>query len=107
MIDNVKYEIDQQSLANYLDSLVGKLYKILPIRENSPETFPTYARGLRDELYGFQGLAEAIGHDPTFVSMLALLQNFVDSPECPVPDVKREVFGMISSCKKMIQRYTY
>lgn len=101
-----EYIIDQQSLKNYLDSLVGKLYKILPIRENSPETFPTYARGLRDELSGFSGLVDAIGHDPSYVTMLSLLQNFTDAAECPVGDVKREVFGMISTCKKLIQRYT-
>ena len=100
------YMIDQQSLESYLNSLIGKLYKILPIRENSPETFPAYARGLRDELSGFKGLVDAIDHDPAYVSILSLLQNFVDTPECPVSDVKREVFGMISSCKKMIERYT-
>ncbi len=107
MIEMSEYTIDQQSLENYLNSLIGKLYKILPIRENSPETFPTYARGLRDELAGFRGLADSVCHDPALVSMISLLQNFVDSPECPVVDVKREVFGMISSCKKMIDRYIY
>ena len=97
--------IDRQSLENYLDSLVGKLYKLLPIKENSPDTFPAYAKGLRDELFGFKGLVVAISHDPSYVSILSMLQNFIDSPECPVGDVKREVFSMISLCKKLISRY--
>ena len=106
MIGTNEHIIDQQSLENYLNALIGKLYKILPICENSPETFPTYVRGLMDELLGFSGLVDYIDHDPAYVSILSLLQNFINTPECPVGDVRREVFGMISSCKKMIDRYT-
>lgn len=106
MTEYIDY-IDQQSLENYLNSLIGKLYKLLPIRENSPETFPTYSRGLRDELFGFKGLVIALSHDPSYVSIMSMLQNFIDSPECPVEDVRREVFSMISLCKKLISRYAF
>ena len=105
MTEDVSY-IDDLSLENYLNSLIGKIYKLLPLRESSQGTFPIYLRGLRDELFGFTGVVSKFSYDPSYVSILAILQFLVDSPECPVEDVRREVFSMISLCKRLISKHT-
>ena len=40
------------------------------------------------------------------MTLISILQYLIDTPDCPVQDVKREVFRAISICNKLKSRYT-
>ena len=62
-------------------------------------------RSLQAELLGCKELVEAIHEDPMFLSLISILQYLIDTPSCPTPVVKREVFKAISICNKLKAKY--
>lgn len=92
-------------LSNYLAALINHFFKILPIRENGDSSLRVYMRSLQAELLGCRELVEAIHDDALFLTLISILQHLIDTPDCPVQDVKREVFRAISICNKLKSRY--
>lgn len=93
-------------LSNYLKNLVNQFFKILPMREEEESSLRVYLKSLQSELLGFKELVEALKADSQYTSILAILQYMIDNPDCPVDDVRREVFRAISICNKLRYRYT-
>ena len=90
--------MDATVLNNYLRTLVNLFFKILPIWESGESSLDTYMRSLQAELLGCKELVEAIHEDPMFLYL-------IDTPSCPTPVVKREVFKAISICNKLKAKY--
>lgn len=105
LMTTVGVPITDRLLGNYMSTLVNLFFKILPIKEKEERTLNTYVRSLQLELLGCHELVAAIHEDPQFLTLIAILQFFIDHPECPVKDVKREVFKAISICNKLADRY--
>lgn len=97
--------IDSEVLYNYLQNLVNLFFKILPIREQNEESLIIYMQSLRAELLGCGGLVCAIQNDASYLTLLSILQYLIDTPECTVREVKREVFRAISICNKLKSQY--
>ena len=97
--------MDATVLNNYLRPLVNLFFKILPIWESGESSLDTYMRSLQAELLGCKELVEAIHEDPMFLSLISILQYLIDTPSCPTPVVKREVFKAISICNKLKAKY--
>ena len=98
-------QISGELIYNYFSSLVNCFFKILPIRESEEKSLVVYLESLKMELLGCGSLIKAINYDAGFLSLLAILQHFIDDPECPVPKVKREVFKAISICNRLRTQY--
>lgn len=99
------YPIDKKFLCNYFKTLVNNFFKVLPMRENNEETVQTYMKSLQIELIGCQEFVEIIKNDSLYLTLLAILQYLIDHPECPISEVKREIFRAISICNKLQARY--
>ena len=97
--------MDATVLNNYLRTLVNLFFRILPIWESGESSLDTYMRSLQAELLGCKELVEAIHEDPMFLSLISILQYLIDTPSCPTPVVKREVFKAISICNKLKAKY--
>lgn len=97
--------MDTKVLNNYFRTLVNLFFKILPIWENGESSIETYMKSLQAELLGCKELIEAIHDDPSFLSLISILQYLIDNPSLEVPTVKREVFRAISICNKLKARY--
>lgn len=95
----------QESMRKYVRGLVDRFFKILPLWESQEESLPTYLESLLLELKGFNGLMYVLNDDRDYVSLLAILQYLIDSPETSVHTVKREVFRAISICNKLRAKY--
>ena len=93
--------MDAKVLSNYFRSLINCFFKILPIWESGEGSLSIYMKSLQAELLG----CEAIHEDPLFLSLIAILQYFIDNPSCEISTVKREVFRAISICNKLKARY--
>lgn len=97
--------MDATVLNNYLHTLINLFFKILPIWESGESSLDTYMRSLQAELLGCKELIESIRDDPMFLSLISILQYLIDTPSCPIPVVKREVFKAISICNKLKVKY--
>ncbi len=97
--------MDAAVLDNYFRSLVNLFFKILPLKESGERSLETYMRSFQAELLGCGALVEAIHGDPMFLSLVAILQYLIDTPDCEVSFVRREVFRAISICNKLKERY--
>lgn len=96
--------ISEALIVEYLNMLVNKVFKILPIIENQEESISVYVESLRCELQGFQSLLPSIGEDPTFLSFLSIVQWLTENvvnDEVQYKVIRREVFHAISLCKKL------
>lgn len=94
MID-VKYGfLPTNSLCNYFEFLINKIYKILPMREDNSKTLKIYLEGLLRELIGNKELVSILANEPRFVSVLNSIQ-FLILEEYSVQVYKKEVFKCI------------
>lgn len=101
-IDTLLHEpIDAVAVVAYIDSLINRFFKILPMRENGEASVDVYIRSFQCELLGCQNLIPVIGTDKSYLTLLSILQYLADNPECPVSDVKREIFRAIGICDKL------
>lgn len=101
----VRRAIGSQLLRNYFDTMVNHFFKILPMRENEEESLPTYMCSLQIELVGCGDLVSRLRTDPSFMTLLSILQYLIEHPDCDVANVKREVFHAISICRKLREMY--
>lgn len=92
-------------LGNYFHTLVNHFFKILPIWESGESSLSIYMESLQAELLGCKELISAIRYDPLLLSLVAILQYFIDHPDCELPVVRREVFRAISICNKLESQY--
>ena len=92
-------------LENYLQSLIGRYYKILPLWESGEQSLGIYMQSLRDELIGCKEFVVAIQSDAMFLSLISILQCLIDNPTFSPHRVKREVFQAISLCNKLKAKY--
>ncbi len=91
-------------LSSYFSSLVNRFFKILPLKESSPETLPVYLESLQAELLGGEGAFPCLRDNADFTSLLFILQYLRDYPNCSVGVVKREVFRAIRMCNNISTR---
>ena len=101
----VNYDaISDEFFVNYLNFLISKVFKILPISEQEPDTLRDYLDSLILELKGSQSLIIKIKHDANFVSLLAILQYFTEN-ECSHKVIKKETFRAINIIQGIQRKY--
>lgn len=83
-----------------LDRLTGKVFKILPMREEECNTLDEYVSNLLRELINTKELVLTLQRDEEFLSLLSTLEglshNDIDLQVC-----KSDVFKCIEIIKKM------
>lgn len=105
VMTSVGKTITSNLLRNYFRNLVNQFFKILPMRENEEDSLCTYMKSLQVELLGCKELIPDIRENSLYLTLLAILQYLIDTPECSVAEVKREVFHAISVCNKLKSTY--
>ncbi len=92
---------DGRMIQNYFKSLVNMFFKILPLKEEGDPSIDLYMKSLQRELLGCAAMSQMLDYDPQLFSLTAILQYLIDHPDCPVREVRREVFRAISICNKL------
>lgn len=95
---------DDRFLANYLNFLIGRVFKILPIFENEPDTLTDYLESLLIELTGAKSIVNKLKHDVLFLSLLSILQ-YISENKCDHKVLKREIFKCIGIVEKLKEKY--
>ena len=96
--------MDNIVIESYFDHLTGRLFKILPRKEDNDETLSVYMRSLQLELLGFSSMIDRSQQDARLVSLTSILQSLIDD-DLDTEVVRREVFHLISICGKLRKRY--
>jgi hypothetical protein len=102
----VKYEmLDNKCFINYLDFLIGQLYKSLCLKEEQSDTLCDYLDSLKNELIGSKELIVFLKSDARFISMLSKIQYLICEPEVSHKVFKKEIFSCISIVDKLKNKY--
>ena len=95
---------DDQFFLYYLNFLINRVYKILPISEDEPVTLKSYLDSLVLELLGSKDLILKLKKDASFLSLIATLQSLSEN-QYSHNVIRSEVFKCIDIIKKLIDRY--
>ena len=94
-----------RALDGYLQNLIDKVFKILPMKEEQCGTLPSYLRSLESELVGCYKLWDELADEPQFLALINVV-NYLTVEEYDVAVCKREVFKaihLVESVKKNIR----
>lgn len=100
-----RQDLSDRLVANYMDSLTNKFFKILPLSESGCTTLPDYLDSFLFELVGNGELVVMLNCDAQYMELTGILRRLIDSHSC-VKEVKREVFHAIHICKMLSDRYS-
>lgn len=104
MITDKNLELPTKVVQKYLQSLIGRFYKILPIKESGEPSLRKYMDSLQREMIGCQSLIIALNYDELYLSLLSMLQYLIEN-NCNTDIVRCEVFKAIDICKKLQKKY--
>ena len=98
--------ISNDKFCHYLDFLIGKVYKILGIKESEDnENFKKYTERLLREMIGNFNLIEDLKYDGYFITLMGKI-NYLSSEKYDNKICREEVFECISLIKKIIKVYS-
>lgn len=101
----VKYGlIPRESFCNYFKYLIGKTYKILPLKEENSKTLKSYLESYMRELVGNKDLVSVLVNEPRFVTLLNTMEYLV-SEDYSAAVCKKEVFKCIRILEEINSKY--
>jgi hypothetical protein len=92
-------EIPNESLIAYVDGLVAKVFKTLPMKEENSPTLSIYIQSLLRKLIGTEDLVEELKINQDFILLLSILQSLLNENDLNV--YKSDVFEAISTIKRI------
>lgn len=93
-------ELDNRLICNYLLRLVGKIYKILPLKEAQSETVSIYIYDLNHELLGFTKLLEDSGFNSKILDIVSTLEQ-VRTCEMLHAEYRRNIFKCMTLARQL------
>lgn len=97
-------ELDEKAFQNYFQYMIGKIYKILPMKEEGCKTLTVYLESLKVEMIGSYGLYRQLIEEPQFMSALNIVEYLIDN-DCDTVTCKREVFKAIRCIESVNKKY--
>lgn len=97
---------DNKQLISYLNKLVDKVFKPLPLFEEKNEGLNTYVDSLLFELYGLQEVI-SLDNSGDYISLLSTLESIkmgLDEKSIKKQVLRRELFKCIDIIKNMIAK---
>ena len=97
-------QLPEQCFQRYFQYMIGKIYKILPMKEEGCTTLIQYLESLKAELIGSYELYLKLIDEPQFMTVLNIVQ-FLISAEYDEKTCKREVFKAIDVLDNLNKKY--
>ena len=97
---NTKYGvIEDINIDKYFNSLVNKVFKLLPLKEENSDTLPKYINSLLVELCGANRLIQEFSSDSRYLTLISTIEglNCIND----FNTYRSEVFKCIDLIKKM------
>lgn len=96
-------KLPDKALISYLQNLVNKVYKVLPMKEEQCVTLTSYLLSLKNELIGCYNLWQVLEDEPQFLAVVNIIE-YLASEEYDVAVCKREVFKAIRLIESVKQK---
>jgi hypothetical protein len=93
--------LPNQVIISSLDRLTGKVFKILPMREEDCRTLDEYVSNLIRELINTKSLIENLKFEGELLSLISTLEGLTDN-DINLSVCKSDVFKSIDIIKKMV-----
>ena len=101
----VKYGLlPKENFCRYIEFLINKTYKILPLKEENSDTLKSYLESYQRELIGNMDLVPLLVNEPKFITVLNTIQYLI-SEEYSDKICKREVFKCIRILEEINEKY--
>ena len=94
--------IPSEAIKSYLKTLIDKVYKVLPMKEENSETLHCYLTGLTHELVGAYQLHFELVDEPRFLNVVNIVK-YLESNEYDIATCKREVFKAIRLIQNIVK----
>lgn len=94
--------IPDKAMINYLRTLIDKVYKILPMKEENSETLHCYLTGLTHEMVGYYQLCYDLVDEPRFLSVVNIVK-YLENNDFDTATCKREVFKAIRLIQNIVK----
>ena len=80
-------KLPEKALQSYLQNLINKVYKILPMKEEQCATLSSYLFSLRNELIGCYRLWDVLKDKPQFLTVVSIIAvgGLVEYDEIRIP----------------------
>lgn len=104
MLETNYNAIPEKLFENYLNFLIGKVYKILCMYDEKDVTLPKYIQSLQRELIGNQELIIELKYDGNFLALLNKLEYLIHN-DLDKKDFKKDIFDSISLINKLTEKY--
>jgi hypothetical protein len=92
-------QIDDELLAKYIERLVNKIFKLLPLKQESNPTLVEYHKSLMLELNGANSLVIALQGDANFMCLICSLEGLLSIEDDKT--YRSKIFELIGICKKL------
>jgi hypothetical protein len=92
-------ELPNELIITYVDGLIAKVFKTLPLKEDNSPTLSAYLKSLLRELIGAKELVEELKYNQDFKTLLDVLQSLIN--ENDMQNYKSDVFKAISTIKRI------
>lgn len=99
--DGVVFELSDAMVASYFDRMTGRIFKVIPIREEHEYPVQPYLESLLRELLGAKDIMESIGNDERFIQVVGIINYLVLNPDIDVKIMKSEIFHALNIVKKI------
>lgn len=87
----------------YLEALINKVYKILPMYEEENKNLRSYLQSLEREMSGCYQLYKSVCDDAQFLSLISIV-SYLHTEEYTQQVCKQEVFKAIHIIEGMVER---
>jgi len=97
-------DIPNNTVVVSLERLVGKVYKILPMREENCDTLDEYIENLLRELVSQRRLIDNLKHQSDLLSLISTLESVKDNSinDEKFQEFRSDVLKSLNIIKKMI-----
>lgn len=96
------------AIDNYLEAITGRVFKVLPMKEQELRGFAVYLRdylsSLAIEMVGASTTFECLGIDTDYIAVVNTM-NGLASADYDVIQIKREVFKALNLLNKIAERF--
>ena len=95
-------KLPDKALQSYLQNLINKVYKILPMKEEQCATLSSYLFSLRNEMIGCYKLWDILKDKPQFLTVISVVE-YLATEKYDVSECRREVFKAIGLIESIVK----
>jgi hypothetical protein len=92
-------EVANETIISSLDRLIAKVFKALPLKEESCETLDEYLEGLVRELIGTTEVTSKLGNHGEFLTVISTIQSLIKQDV--YKDYRKDVLKCVNLVRKI------